>query len=86
MSRLNLELNGDLPSERSAEDATVPVAVAYAVSEVCSLLRSYRGPVDAAGRAADAAWRGETAWNGALAGDIDDIAQHLLDEGRASET
>jgi hypothetical protein len=76
LAQLNLELNGAVPS------ATVPGAdsasrqVAYAVAEITRMLRD-DSPEDA--------WAVEMAWSGALAGDIDDIEQHVADERAARQ-
>jgi hypothetical protein len=81
MQSLNLEFNGSVPSESGPHQDQVPRQVAYAVSEVSRMLHDRSGK-----EAADphhAAWRVETAWNAVLAGDIDDIGQHLRDEAVA---
>lgn len=73
---LNVEINGDPPSESiNADAADVPRAIAYAVSEITSRLRS-NGNSDAV-RIVD------TAWNAVLAGDIDNIRAHVVLERNA---
>ena len=75
LERVNRELNGPRPSERigvSPDD--VPRDVAYAVSEVTRMLRD--------AEAQDAARRVDTAWNAVLAGDVDDLAEHVEGEHR----
>lgn len=55
----------------------------YAIAEIDRMLRSYGvGVSDGARRAqaAKATWRIETAWRAVLAGDIDDLRQHLAEE------
>jgi hypothetical protein len=75
LERLNEELNGPRPSERvEAGSGDVPRDVAYAVSEVTRMLRD--------ADANDAAGRVDTAWNAVLAGDIDDLAEHVELEHR----
>jgi hypothetical protein len=70
LERVNVELNGPLPSERiGAGTDDVPRDVAYAVSEVTRMLRDAEQH--------DAAARVDTAWNAVLAGDIDDLAEHV---------
>lgn len=81
---LNHELNGKVPSEHlSSEAPLLPSTLVYAITEVIRLLR------DSQAKAADeneqrtigrAAWRAETAWSAVLAGDIDDIQEHLIGE------
>jgi hypothetical protein len=75
LDRFNHELNGLRPSESVvAESDDVPRDVAYSVSQVTAMLR--------AADAADLAERVDTAWNGVLAGDIDDLAEHIEQEHR----
>lgn len=77
---LNRELNGDKPSEGQGA-ASVPRDVAYALSEIVRLLRTAadKGGADA-GSIATAAKKIEAAWGAVLAGDIDDIPEHLAQE------
>ena len=74
---LNHELNGAEPSAAiSGKAETVSTGVAYAVAEVVRMLRD-----------ADAdreAWQVETGWLAVLAGDVDDVLQHIADEGAAA--
>jgi hypothetical protein len=74
---LNHELNGAEPSAAiSGKAETVSTGVAYAVAEVVRMLRD-----------ADAdreAWQVETGWLAALTGDVDDVLQHIADEGAAA--
>lgn len=85
LATLNRELNGTIPSEgKSAADA-IPRDVAYAVAEVTAQLREHADAQDASDQApasSRAAWQVETAWRAVLAGDIDDIEQHLREEER----
>jgi hypothetical protein len=72
----NRDLNEAVPSSsvKSGSDS-VPRDVAYAVGEVTRMLRE-----SGANRSA---WRVETAWLAVLAGDIDDLAEHLAEEEAA---
>ena len=75
LEQVNRELNGPRPSERIGVGTDdVPRDVAYAVSEVTRMLRD--------AEAHDAAGRVDTAWNAVLAGDIDDLAEHVALEHR----
>jgi hypothetical protein len=82
LGRLNLELNGPVPSEcKGLSD--LPRDLVYAIAEIDRMLRSYGvGVSDGARRAqaAKATWLIETAWRAVLAGDIDDLRQHLAEE------
>jgi hypothetical protein len=76
MSRLNRELNGNVPSEAmgGGPDDPVPRDVAYAIFEVARELRDAAHVVDA--------WAVDVAWNAVLAGDIDDLVDHIEYERR----
>lgn len=67
LQRLNIELNGAVPSNARGDDRddSVPRSAAYAVSEVSRMLRV--AGQEGAARATDAAW------SAVLAGDIDDV-------------
>jgi hypothetical protein len=68
LEALNVQLNGAVPSETVDGKAhSVPRTVAYSVAEVIRLLREARTDV----------WGVETAWAAVLAGDIDDLHEHL---------
>jgi hypothetical protein len=72
LEALNRELNGDVPSETIEGKAdSVPRSVAYSVAEAASMLRD-AGQDD---------WSVNTAWEAVLAGDIDDLHEHLELEG-----
>ena len=70
----------------SPEAPLLPSTLVYAITEVIRLLRDSQATVAAEieqrtiGRAA---WRAETAWSAVLAGDIDDIQEHLIQEEAA---
>jgi hypothetical protein len=73
MSRLNREMNGDVPSEiLTGGDDPVPRDVAYAVSEVARQLGDTAHIIEA--------WEVDVAWSAVLAGDIDDLAEHTEHE------
>lgn len=83
MALLNTELNGRTPSEIIAPPGEIPLQVAYAVAEISSLLREQAPDptgTDVTQGLARAAWLVETAWLAVLAGDIDDIPAHLVEE------
>jgi uncharacterized alpha-E superfamily protein len=83
LSSLNRELNGEVASSAVAHSGDLPRSLVYAVSEIVRLLRECQ---EEAGNQRDArwfarsAWRVETAWSAVLAGDIDDILEHLENE------
>jgi hypothetical protein len=77
MQSLNVEINGETPSESVlVASGDIPRAAAYAVSEVATRLRARQQP--------DAAWVADLAWNAILAGDIDDIRLHVQQERDAA--
>jgi hypothetical protein len=84
LEALNRELNGQIPSESPASAEFVFLDVVYAIQEVIRMLRQYaefqEHGADAGSREA---WLVETAWLAVLAGDIDDIHEHLEEEERA---
>jgi hypothetical protein len=76
LDALNHELNGAEPSADVSRKAdTVSTDAAYAVAEVARMLRD-------AG-ADDEAWTVDTGWLAVLAGDIDDVRQHIAEEAAA---
>lgn len=82
---LNHELNGETPSHvESAHAAVLPRDLVYAISEVIRFLNERHEATERAGRTPDrASWRAEVAWAAVLAGDIDNIREHLLEEETA---
>jgi hypothetical protein len=77
LGTLNQELNGAVPSEVVGDPGRViPGSVAYAVAEVSRMLRRGRGTQREA-RAVDAAWLA------VLAGDVDDLLEHVAGEEAA---
>jgi len=83
LSRLNVELNGEAPSETvDPAPAMIGTNLAYVVAEVARMLRESAETTGSA-VAREAAWRVETAWLAVLAGDIDDVEQHVAAEAAA---
>jgi hypothetical protein len=82
LETLNRELNGEIPSESTGSADVVPTDVAYAVAEVTRMLRDYadKGGALHPSTGLREAWLIETAWLAVLAGDIDDLQQHLNKE------
>lgn len=82
LSKLNIELNGSLPSDRCSEHREwLPRSLVYAVTEVIRSLRERREKAVLQLKAADRAlWCAETAWSALLSGDIDNLWQHLEQE------
>jgi hypothetical protein len=84
LASLNAELNGEVPSSSSPDDRQdLPRSLVYAVIEVARMLRAsqdHATDTSAATRLGRAAWRIETAWSAVLAGDIDDLGEHLKHE------
>ena len=75
LQRLNVEMNGAVPSEVvRGDEPLIPARLVYAVAEVARMLRDHD--------LADHAWAIDTAWLAVLAGDIDDVAEHLALERR----
>jgi hypothetical protein len=61
----------------------LPSTLVYAITEVIRMSRDKQeGATNESEREtlARAAWRAETGWSAVLAGDIDDIRTHLLEE------
>jgi hypothetical protein len=81
LAQLNVELNGDVPSENIAANEAVPRAIAYAVAEIDRMLTEAtdRGR-DESSEASLSAWQLRTAWLAILAGDVDDLLGHLANE------
>jgi hypothetical protein len=73
----NRDLNGPVPSSSIGGSGMVPRDVAYAVAEVARMLRD--------SGADQSAWRVESAWLAVLAGDIDDVREHLAQEEAARD-
>jgi hypothetical protein len=82
LSRLNQELNGPKPSSTITDPGVISTDIAYAVGEISRFLRKY-SEVSGDPRGDEGAWTVDTAWLAVLAGDIDDVQQHVADEARA---
>jgi hypothetical protein len=83
---LNHELNGPIPSGAVDVAHQIPRDIVYAVTEIVRMLRSPDANADQLRNARDeAAWSVETAWSAVLAGDIDDLRQHVDDERTARQ-
>jgi hypothetical protein len=83
LADLNRELNGAVPSEHRGPAPDIPRDAAYAVVEVVRMLRAAAESSPAAQQRQellDAVWALDTAWNAVLAGDIDDLHEHVADE------
>lgn len=78
MQRLNQEINAEQPSAAvDGKEDYVSRGVAYAVAEVTRMLRD-------AARVSEAC-AVDAAWNAVLAGDVDDVAEHLEAENWARQ-
>ena len=71
--RMNIEINGRKPSETVGDDNfQLPVHLVYAVAEVVRMLRDEGFD--------EHAWAVDTAWLAVLAGDVDDVPDHVAME------
>lgn len=76
LDSFNRELNGESPSKTSSGQSDVVArGVAYAVAEAARMLRE--------SGAEHSAWVVDTAWLAVLAGDIDDVREHVALEEAA---
>lgn len=76
-------MNGAVPSETNIADANVSVRLVYAIAEIQRMLRIFRESSESSDtqRWARRMERSiEIAWNGILAGDIDNLKDHVSDE------
>jgi hypothetical protein len=88
LARLNHELNGEIPSESTDSATEISRDLVYAIAEVIRLLRDAadKPPGQSDARSFErAAWLIETTWAAALAGDIDDLPQHVNREHAARQ-
>ena len=86
LAMVNHELNGTIPSEAGHLDEGIPRGLAYAVMEILNLLRRSREASQSDSQreaVANAEWTIATAWTAVLAGDIDDIKEHVALERAA---
>jgi hypothetical protein len=79
MTALNTELNSS-PSGAQSATKDIPRDAAYAVGEVTRLLRDAARSNVRALTFEEGAWLAETAWLAILAGDIEDLREHLVQE------
>jgi hypothetical protein len=82
LAAVNLELN----REGRRPVADVPRGLAYAVAEIVRMIRECHEHASEQRDAkvlARAAWRVETAWSAVLAGDVEDIQEHVKQEEAA---
>lgn len=80
MQKINREINGITPSNSIKKDQDIPRKVVYAISELMRVLReiSEKSSISKIGDTAQYAFRAiEIAWLAVLAGDIDDLLQHI---------
>lgn len=83
LEALNRELNGPVPSESASRHPSFPRELIYAVTEIIRMIRRAPRPRDSAVPADETgriARRLEMAWSAILAGDIDDLAEHVAQE------
>lgn len=83
LSVINHQMNGAVPSETNIADANVSVRLVYAIAEIQRMLRIFRESSESSDtqRWARRMERSiEIAWNGILAGDIDNLKDHVSDE------
>jgi hypothetical protein len=76
---LNLALNGSIPSKSTLRDHDMPRAAVAAIASIAAAL-SHEATKDSVGLATmftRELWRITCAWDGVLAGDIDDIVEHV---------
>jgi len=88
LQALNIEMNGEIPSESSNREQHFSRALIYAVSETIRLVRhsANEAPNDALRNDLDkSARRIEMAWSAVLAGDIDNLKNHITEEEAAHE-
>lgn len=83
LALLNVELNGATPSSTAVRIAVLPRGLVYAMAEIARMLRDgekQASDPEHGSRLSAAASKIETAWLAVLAGDIDDIQEHVEQE------
>jgi hypothetical protein len=83
LNELNILFNGEIPSESTTSINEFPRRLVYAVSELIGFAHktaTHNKDPKAAEQAARAALRIEIAWSAVLAGDIDDLLDHVAGE------
>jgi hypothetical protein len=86
LALLNVELNGSTPSSTAVRIAVLPGNLVYAMAEISRMLRdgqTQASDLEQKSRLSVAASKIETAWLAVLAGDIDDIQEHVAHEESA---
>jgi len=83
LATLNREMNGDVPSRTAVRVEKIPRSLVYAMTEIIRMIRDCQehtqGQSDAIAFS-QAARRIETAWSAVLAGDIDNVLEHVEQE------
>lgn len=88
LGALNYELNGATPSSGQICVALIPRSLVYAMTEIIRMVRELLPAVRESSqrsRIEVLAKQIESAWSAVLAGDVDDLHQHLAQEGMANE-
>jgi hypothetical protein len=86
LQKANLIINGPVPSETIGPDTNVPGELAYAVSNLitqCIELSASEERSTNSKEFAAWAWKLSCAWDGVLAGDIDDVVENVEIEASA---
>lgn len=86
LQKANLFINGPVPSETIRPDTDVPRQLAYAVSNLitqCIELAASEKRSTNPKEFVAWAWKLSCAWDGVLAGDIDDVVEHAEVEASA---
>jgi len=83
LDRLNRQLNGETPSEQTSGAESIPRRLVYALAEISRLLHDAATASGGRSDLREASWQIDQAWSAILAGDIDDLGQHLTDEAFA---
>lgn len=85
---LNIELNSEVPSEDCVGEEHIPRRLVYAVGEILLITRlaaEKAATNDLRYEVMRAARQIEIGWLAVMAGDIDDIVEHIILEERARE-
>lgn len=80
---LNREINGDVPSSSSVWAKDLPRSLVYAMTEITRMIRNSQEQAqdqNDANALSRAVKQLETAWSAVLAGDIDNILEHIAQE------
>lgn len=76
---LNITLNGEFPSEFESKQDVIPRNLAYSIAELIQTFDAaiINSPEAISKCVEQVRWRISVCWSAVLAGDIDDIIQHL---------